>query len=205
MRHSQLDELSNVKYISVLSDSSTDRSVNDNEIVYICYINHKGLPQSLFFGLGIVGKADAKVIPEVIERIFFSRGLIEWKDKMVGFGDDGASVMLGRKGGVESLLIEDVPHMIEIHCVAHRLHAICDHPYISEFDNDLKKIFNFYNKSPKRLGELRDVASLLEDNVRKFGSIHQVRLMASSRGRQMLRLRTGNQLFIIYRMPVSEE
>ena len=60
MRHGQSEELSKINYISVMSDSSTDRSVAENEIVYIRYINQKGLPQSLFAGLGAVRKADAK-------------------------------------------------------------------------------------------------------------------------------------------------
>ena len=74
--------------------------------------------------------------------------------------------------------------MVEIHCVAHRLQlsvldAIRDHSYISEFESGLKKLFSFYNKSPKRIGELREVASLLEEIVSKFGSLHQVRWIAS--------------------------
>ena len=35
---------------------------------------------------------------------------------MVGFGADGASVMMGHKGGVAALLKADVPHLIDIHC-----------------------------------------------------------------------------------------
>ena len=91
---------------------------------------------------------------------------------------------MGHKGGVAALLKADVPHLVEIHCVAHRLQlsvldAIRDHSHISEFESGLKKLLSFYNKSPKRLGELREVASLLEEIVSKFGSLHQVRWMAS--------------------------
>ena len=184
MRHGQSDELSKINYISVMSDSSTDRFVTENEIVYIRYINQKGLPQSLFAGLGAVRKADSKGILEAIDHILPSRGWLGWKDKMVGFGADGASVMMGHKGGVAALLKVDIPHLVEIHCVAHRLQlsvldAIRDHSYISEFESGLKKLFSFYNKSPKRLGELREVASLLKEIVRVFGSLHQVRWMAS--------------------------
>ena len=99
---------------------------------------------------------------------------------MVGFGADGVSVMMGHKGGVAALLKAVVPHLIDIHCVAHRLQlsvldAIRDHPYISEFESGLKKLFSFYSKSPNHLGQLQEVASLLEDTVRRFGSLHQVR------------------------------
>ena len=40
---------------------------------------------------------------------------------MVGFGADGANVMMGHKGGVAASLKADVPHLVEIHWVAHCL------------------------------------------------------------------------------------
>ena len=46
MRYDQSDEISKVNYVSGMSDSSTDRSLNENEIVYIQYIKQKGLRQS---------------------------------------------------------------------------------------------------------------------------------------------------------------
>lgn len=44
-----------------------------------------------------------------------------WKTKTVAFGSDGAAVMVGAKKGVATLLKADIPHVISIHCVAHRL------------------------------------------------------------------------------------
>lgn len=41
--------------------------------------------------------------------------------KVMGFGSDGASVMMGRRGGVVAKLKEENPNLIGIHCVAHRL------------------------------------------------------------------------------------
>ena len=113
----------------------------------------------------------------MIDRVLLKRGWTDWKEKTVGVGADGASVMMGHKGGVAALLKVDIPHLIEIHCVAHRLQlsvldAIRDHCYIREFESGLKKLFSFYNMSPKRLRELHEMASVLEDTIRKFGSIH---------------------------------
>ena len=48
-------------------------------------------------------------------------GLGGWKESIVGFGSDGASVMVGRRGGVVALLKAEVPHLVDIHCLAHRL------------------------------------------------------------------------------------
>ena len=40
---------------------------------------------------------------------------------MISTGTDGASVMMGGIGGVVSLIKQDAPQVIEIHCVAHNL------------------------------------------------------------------------------------
>ena len=48
-------------------------------------------------------------------------GIEEWKERMVAFGSDGARVMVGERGGAVALLKEDVPHLVPIHCLAHRL------------------------------------------------------------------------------------
>ena len=34
---------------------------------------------------------------------------------------NGASVMMGDVGGVYALLKRDIPHLIKVHCIAHRL------------------------------------------------------------------------------------
>ena len=45
----------------------------------------------------------------------------DWKKKLVGFGCDGASVMVGKKGGVSAFLTQLQPSCITVHCFAHRL------------------------------------------------------------------------------------
>ena len=41
--------------------------------------------------------------------------------KIIGFGSDGASVMVGCRSGVTTQLKSLNPAMIAVHCVAHRL------------------------------------------------------------------------------------
>ena len=43
------------------------------------------------------------------------------EDHLIGFGADGASVNFGVNNGVFTKLAEDMPWMMGIHCVAHRL------------------------------------------------------------------------------------
>lgn len=40
---------------------------------------------------------------------------------MIGFGADGASVNFGVNNGVYKKLADDMPWLLGIHCVAHRL------------------------------------------------------------------------------------
>ena len=42
--------------------------------------------------------------------------------KVMGFGSDGASVMVGKTNGVAAKLLTDNPHSVAIHCCCHRLH-----------------------------------------------------------------------------------
>ena len=44
-----------------------------------------------------------------------------WKEKLISTGTDGSSVMIGRHGGVIALLQFQVPHVVGIHCIAHKL------------------------------------------------------------------------------------
>ena len=79
------------------------------------------------------------------------------KHKMVGFGPDGASSMRGIHEVLAAKLLRDVPHLICIHCVAHReALAITDASnyflefiYIDKLDN---KVYSWLGKSAKRYG-----------------------------------------------------
>lgn len=43
-------------------------------------------------------------ILDTVKESFEGVGILEWKDQLVGIGADGASVNLGKKGGVAALL-----------------------------------------------------------------------------------------------------
>ena len=44
-----------------------------------------------------------------------------WKQKLVSLGTDGANVMTGKHNSVLALLKRDVPSLVSIHCIAHKL------------------------------------------------------------------------------------
>ena len=69
---------------------------------------------------------------------------------------------------------------------------------------NLRVVLRNFSLSTKRLGELREVASLLEEIVRKFGSLHQVRWMASKQRALNVTIITGSQLFHTYKILLLE-
>ena len=81
-------------------------------------------------------------------------GLPNWKEKVVGFGLEGASVMVGSRNGVVALLKADVPYLTDIHCLAHKLElgvlsALKDNPDISQVRDVLQGIRKCYKFSPQ--------------------------------------------------------
>ena len=63
-------------------------------------------------------------ILETVNGAFGDCGIPRWKDKLVGMGADGASVNLGKKGGVWALLRQHSPHLVDFHCLPHRLELV---------------------------------------------------------------------------------
>ena len=47
------------------------------------------------------------------------------RNRLCGLGSDGASVMLGTRGGLSKLLKDKVPFLAAHHCIAHRLALAC--------------------------------------------------------------------------------
>lgn len=73
----------------------------------------------------------------------------------------------GAKKGVASRLKEQVPDLVAIHCVAHRLNLAVSQAaksvkYLEKFERYLKNLFWFYQNSPKRSSSLKAIQNLLE-------------------------------------------
>ena len=115
-----LDRIRNSNFYGIMIDESTDISVTGHLVVFATFLED-GIPVSVFLGLLHIpnGKKDASIIYEIL-----LTSLKQWDldlEKFVGFGSDGASVMLGSRNGVASKLKKEVnPFLLSIHCVAHR-------------------------------------------------------------------------------------
>lgn len=90
--------------------------------------------------------------------------------KIIGFGSDGASVMVGCRSGVATQLKGHNPAMIALHCVAHRLalaasQAADSIPYIKNFKGHVSQIFKYYHYSAVRSASLKAIEELLDDPI----------------------------------------
>jgi hypothetical protein len=75
-------------------------------------------------------------------------------------------------------------HVIGVHCAEHRpnlsvLSAVENGKFIDYVDSTLKKLYKFYQYSPKRLQQLRQVAESLQTSILKFQYLHNIRWVAS--------------------------
>ena len=158
-------------FFSILIDGATDSSVTENELIYLRYVD-RGEPVNHYFSIEDLAHADAQGILNSIEEAFNRNRLQNWKEKLIGFGSDGASVNLGIRGGVAALIKHDVPHLVITHCVAHRLElaangAIKNHKIMKDVQDILQYLYKHYQYSPKALRELKQLGEALEEKVIK--------------------------------------
>lgn len=98
-------------------------------------------------------------------------------EKLTSLASDGASVMTGRLTGVGARLRKDIPHMIQVHCVAHKLalaagQACKNITLFNEYQLSLKNIYRYFNNSAVRYNELR----VLQDFLQADEDMHHVTL-----------------------------
>lgn len=107
------------KFFSFMMDGSTDISGDEQEVLYL-RTSFKGQINERFLKIGTPESTCSKDLFE-----FCSKSFEEYNidmGKLVGLGSDGASNMVGKKGGLAALLRENVSNeIVNVHCLAHRL------------------------------------------------------------------------------------
>ncbi len=171
MRDIVLDSVRQSHYLAVLIDGSTDSSVVEKELVYVMCVGPEGKAQCCFFlQLKDVLDATAPGILKLLVETFATFG-IDLMKKLVRICVDGAAVNLGVRHGLAALIKKDVPWLVAIHCMNHRLELSAKDAFSNTFLNEvstmLVNLHFVYENSPKRLRELRNVAEIMEERIRK--------------------------------------
>ncbi|XP_041377598.1 zinc finger protein 862-like [Gigantopelta aegis] len=160
------DEVRQANYFSLMLDETTDVSVKKQLTVYARYIKDK-TPVTKFLQMIEMPDGKAETIYDRVTK-FCNEIELNYKDKLVAIGSDGASVMLGKKGGVVALFKRDIPWLISNHCVAHRLALAVSQSanritYLKNFKATLLQLWKFYSNSSVRMAGLEEIQKVLND------------------------------------------
>ena len=181
--------LQNSPFFVLMIDETTDVAVMKQLVIYAKYIEN-GAVQTRFLSMIQIRNGTASTIVEAVTK-FCEEWNLDIK-KMCGLGSDGASVMLGKKGGVATLLKARVPFMIANHCVAHRLALACGQasneiPYLLKFKAVLDQLYRFYDNSPVRTAGLHSIQEVLNEPTLKLSQAKDVRWLSHEKAVNNLR------------------
>ena len=184
-RENDMEEVRKAKFISLISDGTTDVSVTEDEIVYVRFAT-SGKVQVKLLGMETVERADANGILHAIKTAtttYTKMSEQQWVQKLVGFGSDGASVMTGRENGVSAKLKELRPELQAVHCFAHRLElaykdTVKNETLHKKLETLLTGLYTFYHKSPLNRSMLKRTFKTINEAPRFPTRISGVRWVA---------------------------
>ena len=172
-------EIKHGEFISVLVDGSTDCSTVEKEMIFVRYVGNRGHVCTKLLRLRQAKIADADGLKNLLLDSLVDVGFHDYKDRLIGFMSDGASVNFGKRGGLLAKLRIDMPWIIGIHCANHGLElAVKDACKGTPFDDIctlLSYIHSVYERSPKRLVALKDLGAASGEEVRKPGRTNGTR------------------------------
>ena len=173
--------------LAIVVDGATDPSQNHYLCIYIQTL-HQNKPKVFFYRVPQLGSQEtADGLKEAMETVFEKDGITQIiKDRLVAFVADGASVNLGRKGGLAIKLEEFVGRkLVKVHCLAHRLNLAVrkvltkDFNWIFHVESAIKQVHTFfYNKGHKRKSILRE---FMKGVRATFGGDFQTRWSAAEK------------------------
>ncbi|XP_078509506.1 zinc finger protein 862-like [Lissotriton helveticus] len=130
-------QIENARFISVLSDDSTDKGIQEQELIYVRFVCEGTLVTHLCDIVSMKNSTSSGVKNAImvgLESMGISLDILS--QKCIGLNTDGAAVNLGTKSGAVKQLLDEVSknqgwdncnHIAVVHCVAHNLElAVCD-------------------------------------------------------------------------------
>ena len=191
VQESLKEEIQASPVFALLVDETTDVSILKQLIINGRYLLDREV-RSRF--LGIVELPDGKAVT-ITDAIFQFCGKMDLDihRRLFALGSDSASVMLGCRGGVSTLLKEKVPYLIVNHCVAHRLALACGQAaneinYLKKFKTILAQLYRYYQYSPVRMAGLKRLQEVLNDPQMKLTQANDVRWLSHEKAVHNLRL-----------------
>ena len=122
-----MDQISDSDCVGLLCDEATDIATLEQMLTFVQYV-HNGKVNVRFLTIDNLlaesTSANAATMLAVLEQRFQPLGIE--MSKIVSLASDGASVMMGKTGGLAAKLRDKhCPMLLNIHCVCHRLALAC--------------------------------------------------------------------------------
>ena len=176
-------------FFAVCIDEITDVSVKKELIIYIRYICKWEIKTS-FIRVLELPDGTARTITEAVCTLCREMGFD--LQRLCGLSSDGASVMLGIRGGVSKLLKDQVPFLVPNHCIAHRLaldagQVANEVTYLKRFKDVLDQLYRFYENSAVRFAGLKSIQEVLNDPCLKLTQANDVRWLSHDKAVNNLR------------------
>lgn len=171
MKKTLENDLKNARYLSVLCDGSTDTSVKSQELFYVLFLQKNGEATCKFLSAETADDEDAAGLMEAMTEAFDRFGVVNFNSKLAAAGMDGASVNMGKNTGLAARLKVIAPWLTAVHCFNHRLELAAadafNDTFFGQLDEMLRQLFSLYQKSPKKLRELKKLAEAYQETVDK--------------------------------------
>jgi hypothetical protein len=110
--------LNNAQFFSLTIDGASDISGTEQESIYVHWCD-KGVRRQRFVEFVSPQSTSSQDIYDAVAGVLVSHDIDQ--NKMVGVTTDGASNMMGCKRGFSTLLKNNIPDLVAIHCIVHRL------------------------------------------------------------------------------------
>ncbi|MCO5581953.1 hypothetical protein L7F22_035842 [Adiantum nelumboides] len=181
-------EIKESPWYSFIVDDSTNRGKEGHFIVYASYLKAGGRGENHVAFLKLI-KIGAEAKYDAFIRLLNDMGLCLLK--VVSLAADGCSVMVGSRSRLFARMRVDVPHLLLVHCLAHRENlaasqAIGSFPELMHLDKLCRSIYTWLHASGKQMDDLKLVKGALDLPKLAMLRIHVVRWL--SRGQVMERL-----------------
>lgn len=156
-----------------------------------------------FVAVKALSKSDAAgTINAVVSALETECECHDWKSKLVGLSADGAAINMGVRSGAAKQLQDKVPHLVPVHCCAHRIELAIkdvstDIDFFKSLEGILVDLYRLYHKSPLYWSELQQVGEMLQVKVVKPVKLTGTRWVAH-RERALKILLDGWQGFVVH-------
>lgn len=156
-----LTAVRNADFFSILLDDSSDVSSIEQMICYVQFWNGTSCDTKFLFIENVLANASS-ANAETLYNLVKDK-LVEFDldiHKLSGLSTDGASVMVGKREGLVAKLRRDLPSLVSIHCICHRLALACidtnyhDLVYIKEVETHITHVWKIFHYSPVKLAAL---------------------------------------------------